>query len=202
MKRFLLAVFLLLGSVTGYSEIDGRKTIIETKCFTAEKNKNYSETFKWCSKAANQGNARAKNALGMIYFEGQGITQDYKQAVKWYTLAAEQGDANSQFTLGLIYKHGTGVTQDYKQTVKWHTLAAEQGDASSQYSLSKMYYSGLGTLKDIIYAHMWSNIASSNGIDIASAYRDSLEDNMTSEQIAEAQKLARECVSKDYKGCN
>ena len=201
MKRTLLVVFLLLGSITGCSEVDERPTIIETKCFIAEKNKNHSETFKWCSKAAKQGNARAQNVLGMIYFEGQGVTQDYKQAVKWYTLAAEQGDANSQFTLGLIYKHGTGVTQDYKQVFKWYTLAAEQGDASAQNNLGVMYYNGKGVTQDNIYAHMWFNIASSNGSGNASENRDILAQKMTKEQIVEAQKLARECVAKNYKGC-
>ena len=33
------------------------------------------------------------------------------------------------------------------------------------------------------------------------ALRDFVEQNMTPSQIAEAQKLARECVRKKYKGC-
>ena len=48
---------------------------------------------------------------------------------------------------------------------------------------------------------MWSNIASSNNAESALTFRDVIAKEMSKEQIAEAQKLARECVAKDYKGC-
>jgi hypothetical protein len=48
---------------------------------------------------------------------------------------------------------------------------------------------------------MWSNIAASNGNETAKEYRDIIAKQMTPSQISEAQKLARECVAKDYKGC-
>jgi hypothetical protein len=50
---------------------------------------------------------------------------------------------------------------------------------------------------------MWFNIATMNGYPLGTSFRDELEKDwiMTPSQIAEAQKLARECVSKKYKGC-
>jgi len=48
---------------------------------------------------------------------------------------------------------------------------------------------------------MWWNIARSNGLAVNGEFLNFLEKKMTSSQIAEAQKLARECVAKDYKGC-
>jgi TPR repeat protein len=132
---------------------------------------------------------------------GQGVPQDYKTAVKWYTLAAEQGNANAQFNLGLMYDNGLGVPQDDKTAVKWYRLAAEQGITAAQGNLGAMYAVGTGVLKDHVYAHMWGNIAATNGNETGAKVRDISAKLMTSEDLIAAQKLARACVRKKYKGC-
>tara|TARA_B100000989_G_C19333240_1_gene381745 strand:- start:304 stop:450 length:147 start_codon:yes stop_codon:yes gene_type:complete len=48
---------------------------------------------------------------------------------------------------------------------------------------------------------MWKNLASSNGIETAREHLKIIEEKMTLNQIEEAQRLARECVKKNYKGC-
>ena len=48
---------------------------------------------------------------------------------------------------------------------------------------------------------MWINISASNGNESGVNGRDILEEEMTSADISQAQKLARECVAKNYKGC-
>ena len=91
---------------------------------------------------------------------------------------------------------------------EWMPLA-EQGNADAQASLGIMYAFGNGVIKDNVYAHMWGNIAASpanieaeiDGALEAVEYINLIEDEMTPSQIAEAQKLARECVRKKYKGC-
>jgi TPR repeat protein len=93
-----------------------------------------------------------------------------------------------------------GVIQDYTTAIKWYTLAAEQGDTNSQNQLGHMYASGQG-VKDDIHAHMWYNIAASLGGSHSRYWRDEIAREMTSSQIEKAQKLARECVAKNYKGC-
>ena len=150
---------------------------------------------------AEQGYALAQNNLGVMYEKGQGVSQNYKTAVKWYTLAAEQGYAFAQSNLGQIYDKGEGVSQNYKTAVKWYTLAAEQGDVDAQSNLGLMYANGRGVLQDYVYAHMWSNIAASSGNIAAFENRDIVAKKMTPSQIEEAQRLARECVAKNYKGC-
>ena len=100
-----------------------------------------------------------------------------------------------------MYYKGAGVPQDYETAVKWYTRAAEQEDAYAQYYLGWMYVEGKGVPKDSVYAYMWWNIAASNGSEIAAKNRSIVTKRMTSSQIAEAQKLARECVAKEYKGC-
>ncbi len=150
---------------------------------------------------AEQGDAFAQSTLGSMYKNGQGVLQDYKTAVKWYTLAAEQGEVFAQYHLGVMYFQGKGVLQDYKTAVKWWRLAAEQGFADAQINLGVMYGTGKGVTKDNVYAHMWYNIASSNGNKGGGKGRDIVAKGMTTSQIETAQKLARECVRKKYKGC-
>jgi TPR repeat protein len=100
-----------------------------------------------------------------------------------------------------MYDSGQGVIQDYKAVVKWYRLAAEQGGDHAQFYLGLMYANGEGVIQDYTRAHMWWNIAASQGHEEAMENRDKVAKEMTSLQIAEAQKLARECVAKNYKGC-
>ncbi len=161
----------------------------------------YSEAIKWHRLAAEQGLAKAQLNLGVSYNKGEGVVQDYKKAVKWTKLAAEQEDARAQFSLGLMYKMGEGVSQNYKEAAKWWRLSARQEYADAQYSLGLMHYNGDGVVQNYILAHMWWNLATSNGYENGAEARDTVAEKMTSEQIAEAQKMATECQANDYKGC-
>ena len=127
---------------------------------------------------------------------------DFATALREFTPLAEQGDALAQSNLGLMYDNGIGVPQDYKTAVKWYKLSAKQGSANAQTNLGVMYYNGTGVLQDYVRSHMWLNIAASSGESKnASKNRDLIAKKMSSSQIETAQKLARECVRKKYKGC-
>jgi uncharacterized protein len=126
---------------------------------------------------------------------------DYATALREWKPLAEQGNAVAQYNLGGMYAYGRGVPQDYKTALKWWRLAAEQGNANAQFNLGLMYGNGTGVIQDNVYAHMWWNIAASSGNKVAVKNRDIVAGEMTPAQIAEAQKLARECVAKEYKGC-
>jgi TPR repeat protein len=82
--------------------------------------------------------------------------------------------------------------------VKWFRLAAKQGGASAQAFLGVLYAFGYGVPKDYVYAHMWGNLAAANGIEVGVKLRDDVAKKMIPSQIAEAQKLARECERKNY----
>ena len=171
------------------------------KGLTAAQSGDFATALREWTPLAAQGYASAQYNLGVMYDNGQGVPQDYKTAVKWYGLAAEQGLALAQNNLGLMYRKGQGVPQDYKTAVKWYGLAAEQGLALAQNNLGFMYANGKGVLKDYVYAHMWLNIAAISGDTDAVKNRDIVAKTMTPADISAAQKLARECVRKKYKGC-
>ena len=80
--------------------------------------------------------------------------------------------------------------------------SAEQGKADAQLILGLRYDNGQGVPQDYVQAHMWLNLAASRagGADaksIAKA-RDDLAGEMTRQQIAEAQRLAREWKPKTW----
>ena len=90
---------------------------------------------------------------------------------------------------------------DFPNAVRMFRLVSEQGNSSAQYNLGMMYMVGEGVPQDNIYAHAWFNIAASNGSDLGAGNRDKVVKEMTKDQIAEAQRLVRECVKKNYKDC-
>ena len=147
------------------------------------------------------GDKKAQYFLGLIYYKGKGVPQNYKKALKWYTLSAEQGNKVAQYNLGVMYSFGLGVVPDYKTALKWYNLSSEQGNALAQYNLGRLYYLGNGVKEDMVYAHMWINLASLIGFEMAEEIYTLLIQLMTPSQIEEAERLARECVKKNYKGC-
>ena len=67
----------------------------------------YVEAVKWYRRAAEQGDASARFALGFMYYTGQGVPQDYVEAHKWYNLAASRGNETGQENRDLHAKRMT-----------------------------------------------------------------------------------------------
>ena len=162
----------------------------------------YTEAVRWYQLAAQQGEVEAQYYLGFVYDEGQGVAQDYKEAMRWYKLAALQGSAMAQGNLGLMYDKGKGVEQDYKEAVRWYKSAARQDLSTAQYNLGLMYHNGKGVLQDYVLAHMWFNIAAVGGDGGIVKGRDALARKMTAQQIEQAQRMARECMSSKFLKCD
>ena len=154
------------------------------------------EAARWYRLAADQGHAAAQNNLGVLYGNGRGVPQDSAEAVRWYRLAADQGNAIAQYNLGVRYDNGEGVPLDYVEAVRWYRLAAEQGVTFAQIGLGSMYEFGEGVPQNYVEAHMWFSLAAAQASredreDYVEA-RDAVAARMTADQIAEAQRRARE----------
>jgi hypothetical protein len=144
---------------------------------------------------ADQGHVISQTNLGYIYSSGKGVPQDYAEAMKWFRKAADQGHAYAQFSVGRMYEEGKGVRQDYAEAVKWYRKGADQGQrlgAAAQNALGLMYSTGGGVRQDYVQAHMWFNLSATTGYPDAVKNRDAMASKMTTAQITEAQKLARE----------
>jgi TPR repeat protein len=117
--------------------------------------------------------------------------QDYTVAIQLCQPLAEQGDVRAQLSLGGMYYNGQGVQQDYAEAAKWARKAAEQGYAPAQADLGIMYWNGEGVPQDAVLAYMWLSLAAAQEPK-AVKQRDVAASQMTSDEIAEAQRLARE----------
>jgi len=92
----------------------------------------HAEAFSLYQHLAEQGHAKAQFNLGVMYDQGQYVTQSYTEAVSWYLKAAEQGNTNAQYNLALKYQAGQGVIQDHTKAAYWYRKAAEEGAAEAQ----------------------------------------------------------------------
>ena len=124
-----------------------------------------------------------------------------------WTPLATQGHDVAQYSVGYLYARGRGVSQDWDVAREWYISAAraekafQRGLDLAQFQLGLMYAMGQGVPVDYVRLYTWFNIAASNGNVNAKIMRDKMSAEITPSQIAEAQKLARECVRKKYKDC-
>ena len=127
---------------------------------------------------------------------------DYPQALRMLRGLAAKNDVEAQYRLGALHESGTNLTQSYIEAVKWYRLAATGGHAKAQFSLASMYLNGLGVPQDFIKAHVWFNLAAIWGSAEAASNRENVAKRMSAQQVAEAQKIARECRQRNYKSCD
>lgn len=153
--------------------------------FLAKSDRN--EAVKWFRKVAEQGHVEAQYELGCCYEESADSynscfanslakrqadelakVRDNAEAVNWYRKAAEHGHAKAQYRLGCRYRDGRGVTKNLVEAYKWLNLAWEKWKEE-------------GRSREL----RWDE--KSAGED-----RDKLAALMSPNEIAEAQRLARE----------
>jgi len=141
---------------------------------------------------AKQGHAVAQYNLGLLYANGQGVPKDDAQARQWYVKAAVQDHAEAQVNLGILLDYGRGGPQDFKMAVRWYLRAANQGNDIAQRKLGLLYERGDGVQQDFIQAYMWYKLGAASGVKAGVVLLDALARRMTSEELLEAQKRARE----------
>ena len=69
---------------------------------------------------------------------------------------------------------------------------ARKGRVEALYNLGLAYSTGQGVRVDYVAAHKWFNLAAMKGVNEARSWRAQISREMSSGQIAEAQRQARE----------
>lgn len=140
---------------------------------------------------------------------------EVESAYEVFTRYARQGYARAEYNLGYIHKISVdagwtdiGFVADYEQAIVWFRIAADKDYARAQHYLGIMYRDGKGLPKDSVEACMWFILATSEpgpeslpetrkvNVDL---HRDltSLREEMTSSQVSQAEKLAREWANEN-----
>jgi uncharacterized protein len=170
--------------------------------------RDWLEAAKWYGKAFAAGDEAAAGSLGHIGRNWRFMYRNTPMDPVIYELiatAAKKGSAVAQFSLGIMnYPIGDPTFDENKgnlsEALIWYRRAADQDDVDSQVALGLAYADGIGVPQDYVEAHKWYNLAASRvkyadmRTDLVKR-RDDLALKMTSAQIAEAQKLAREWKS-------
>jgi len=105
---------------------------------------NPAEGFSLYKQAAEEGNAKAMNALGILYSEGIGTGANQTESYSWFKKATEAGYSRAWYNLALMQKNGKGTPQDYKKAYESYSKGAEINAYGCIYGKGVMHYKGLG----------------------------------------------------------
>ena len=132
-------------------------------CVAAYDRQDYVLALLLCRPLAEQGDPRAQDKLGLMYWRGHGprggSAEELGEAANWFFRAANQGDAQAQFDAG----RALAVTENFAEAAKWFRKAADQGHAQAQIYLGAMYHDGQGVGKDYVEAAKWYRMAADQG---------------------------------------
>jgi tetratricopeptide (TPR) repeat protein len=112
----------------------------------------YTEAKPLLEKACEGGDQKACHNLGVLYENGEGVTQDYAQARAFYQKACDLGEMLGCKGLGYLYQFGRGGPLDYGQSRVLYQKACEGGEMLSCDSLGVLYDNGQGVTQDYAQA--------------------------------------------------
>ena len=124
---------------------------------------------------------------------------DYDKALEKLRPLASEGHAAAQYNLGVMHEWGNGVPQDDVKAMKWYRISAEQSHRDAQNNLGAMYSKGEGVAQNFVEALKWFVISADNGSEGGRKNIDIVEKRMTSGQITQAKKFAREWIKQHPK---
>lgn len=154
----------------------------------------YAEAVVWIRRAAAQNYAVALAHLGYMHFFGNGVPKDLAESKSWFRKAAEQGDPHYQYTYSAMCWNGDFGVKDVKEAEIWMLKAADQGMAEAHWALGNFHSDFLRSTsaQDRIQGYMWHTLAAlqdepGHSAEAARTMRDRIAENMTAEQVAEAE---------------
>ena len=156
--------------------------------------KDQDQALSYFFQAAAKHHPGALQEIGLRYAYGRdGLQQDRRKALPFLTEAVSRNeqDPHSLIALAEIMKI-QGGPDNLAKSAKYFKLAGELGYCDGQCGYAEACRDGIAIPKDYVEAYAWYNLAvGSLRDDDARKERDSLENKMTKEQIAEAQKRTK-----------
>jgi TPR repeat protein len=146
------------------------------------------QALKWYAKAADNGRPWSQWRIGMAYVNGEGRKADPVRAVAYFRRAADAGGVDGMTSLAVMYATGEGVKQDFTRARELYEQAIDAGSAHALKNLAGMYMRGEGVEVDPVHAYVLVATAEKRGDQEAAKMRESLQWELTPEQLAEAQR--------------
>lgn len=152
---------------------------------------NYKTALDLLKPLAEQGSPQAQTKLGNMYWLGLGVSESNTLAAKWLTKAANQNDPEAAIALGKLYVLGSGVPQNYAKAARLFRGPAQNGSADAQFFMGVLYSYGDGVPKNLVRAYMWFKRSADQGNTGARDAANLIMQQMTPDQVAEAETLAK-----------
>lgn len=114
-----------------------------------------AEALTWFERAAESDHAGAIYYSGLLYFRGQGTTQNKQKGIDYFQRAVEKDFAAAQYQMGRILLEGDGMKADTEQAFQLLEKAANAGNVQAKWLLGMCYVDGRGTKRDFHLATVW-----------------------------------------------
>ena len=92
MKKWIWASAIVAAQLTGFAAVAGPWE----DGMAAYNRGDYVPAFRLFRPLAEQGNAKAQTALGVMFRKGEGVPKNPVRARMWFSLAAKRGDAGAR----------------------------------------------------------------------------------------------------------
>ncbi len=86
----------------------------------------YRRAYEGYVKRAEKGDPEAMYKVGVMHFDGTGVSKDLRKAAEWYQKAADRDHQEAQQQLAGMYQFGDGVEADEDKAFYWMSRAASQ----------------------------------------------------------------------------
>lgn len=147
MNNYIKLLLLLFITTNAIAQTDTTKqpldsaTMYLTGTFTKY---NPQRAFQINLQNANDGNAKAMNAVAIQYMKGLGVDSSFNLAVYWFNQAAINGYTKSLVNLGMLYKHQASDSLGYSIACNYFNQAIQANEPSALFAQGYMLYKGLG----------------------------------------------------------
>lgn len=149
--------------------------------------RDYREAARLFCDSADAGDATGQLNCALLLKEGRGVEADAALAVDYFEQAAEQGNIAAKNLLGQILATGDGVPADTDRARALFMQTSLEGNAMGLFELAKSF----AAEDDLVQAYAYANLATVRQHQEARTLRDTLEAQMTSEQIDAGQEQAK-----------
>ena len=122
MKKLLVVLIATIWSLSAQADY--------SQALAAFKGKNYADAEALLQEAANNGDDRAWNVLGVMYLQGLDVEQNTAKAVAYFERAAASGNVNAFKSLVQIFSQGSdSMPKDVERIRKWAWRFAQNNNA-------------------------------------------------------------------------
>lgn len=116
------------------------------------KSERYFAAAKYWTEAAKYGNVSAMYNMGILYLNGQGVSQNGGEAFDYFIKAADEGDNDAVYQIGRCFELGIGVAKDLSKACEVYEVAVDEGHEKAKGRLEALRPSQASSSNDSPFA--------------------------------------------------